>query len=183
MSNNPYESPEVQASLLTPLDQNRLRALHSIRFALGILLVPAIYNFLCFNFSLDVSRIEVPFLGIYRTVNTIGFLVIVASIWFFGLTAFEFITGGIHAIAARKSKLDDWKESLYDILRRAPFFAVPGAVLWTIWVLAFYQIQLDFFTVSVPIGIAAHILAACLYVPLIYRWYKIERLAVPRRTT
>ena len=50
-----------------------------------------------------------------------------------------------------------------------------GAVLWAIWVAAFYQLGIGFYTVSLPIGIAAHLLAAGLYIPLFYRWYKVER--------
>jgi hypothetical protein len=147
------------------------------------MVIPAIYNFICFNFPPIGNRIQLPVHGVYRIMNSFGLVLVVAAIWLFGLTALEFSTGVIHSVVARKSKLDDWKESLYAVLRRTPFFAVPGAVLWATWVIAFYRLQLGFYTVSVPIGIAAHLLAAGLYVPLIYKWYSMERSVATRMTT
>lgn len=143
-------------------NQERQAALRRVRIALLLLLVPAIYNFISFSSCPNGNRIGLRIHGISQTLNSNGFILIVAATWFFGLRAFELVTGGIHSIVARNSKLSDWKEPLYINLRRAPFFAVPGAVLWAICVMAFYQLQLGFYPVSVPIGIAAHILAACL---------------------
>jgi len=183
MSTNPYESPKVQATQRLTPNEDRVTALRNVRIALLILLVPAIYNFICFNFPSSADRIEFPAHSVYRTANSIGLTLVVLFIWFFGLTILEFVTGGIHSIAARKSKLAKWKATLYVTLRRAPLFAVPGAALWAIWIAAFYQLHLGFYTVLVPIGIAAHLLAACLYVPLIVRWYKIERSAAQQMTT
>lgn len=165
-----------------PIEERRT-ANRSVRIALVILLIPAIYNFICFNFPFSGNRVEPPIYSVYRTVNSIGLVLTVAGIWFFGLKLLELLTGGIHSLVARKSTLDDWKEALYAILRRMPLFAVPGAVLWAIWVLAFYQLHLGFYTVSIPIGILSHVLAAFLYVPLIYRWYKMERTSAGQMTT
>lgn len=179
MSTNPYESPQSQAEpRLTP-NEARWIARRSVRVALLILLAPALYNFICFNFTPNANRPERSIYAVYRTLNSLGFVLTVAGVWFFGLTVFEFVTGGFHSIYARNSRLEDWKETLYTILRRIPFFAVPGAVLWAIWVMAIYQLQLGFYFVSIPIGIAAHLLAACVYVPLFYRWYKLERANAP----
>jgi hypothetical protein len=172
MSTNPYESPQTPAAL--PNDDRRT-ANRSVRLALVILLIPAIYNFICFNFPSDGNLDELPIYGVYRTFNSIGLLLVVVAVWLLGLKFLEFLTGGIHSVFAQKSNLKDWNEALYAIVRQMPLFAVPGAVLWAIWVLAFYQLQLGFYTISLPIGILSHVLAAFLYVPLIYRWYKMER--------
>lgn len=179
MSTNPYEPPQSQAEPRLTQNEARLIALRSVRIALLILLAPAFYNFICFNFTPNANRAELPIYAIYRILNSLGFLLTVAAVWFFGLKIFEFVTGGFHSIYARNSMLEDWKETLYTILRRVPFFAIPAAVLWAIWVMAIYQLTLGFYVVSIPIGITAHLLAACLYVPLIYRWYKLEQSTVP----
>lgn len=174
MSTNPYESPKVPTALQPTANVDRVKALRSVRIALLILLVPAVYNFVCFNLYLNPRRIQLPNHSVYVTINSLGIVLLVFVIWFFGLAIFEFVAGGLHSILARKSLLDDWKSTMYVIVRRAPMFAIAGAVLWAIWVAAFYQLRVGFYAVSVPVGVAAHLLAACLYVPLFYRWYKIE---------
>jgi len=174
MNTNPYESPKSQATLQSPHSEERTTALRSVRIALLMMLAPAIYNLIYFSFSADTNRIEIPIHSIYRTLNTIGLVAITTAIWFFGLAALDFVTGGLHSVFSRRTTLDNWKTTLYIILRRAPFFAFFGAVLWAIWVAAVYQFGFEFYTVSVPIGVAAHLLAAGLYLPLIYQWYKVE---------
>ena len=183
MSTNPYASPKSHtAPWITP---SRARALaqRNVRIALLIMLAPAIYNFICFSFPpTGPDRIELTIHHIYRMANGIGLLAIVVAIWCLGLRLLEFFTGGFHTVFGRNSKIEDWMTTLYQILRRAPVFAVCGAILWTIWVAAFYQLGFGFYAISVPIGIAAHLLAAGLYVPLFYRWYKIERSLKTRMT-
>lgn len=175
MNTNPYEPPKAPAALTAMPNEERQTANLGVRIALVILLIPAIYNFICFNFPFSGNRVGFPVHGVFLTVNAIGLVLTAAGIWFFGLKLLEVLTGGIHFIVARKSKIDDWNEALYAIARRMPYFAVPGAVLWAIWVFGFYQLHLGFYIVSIPIGIMSHVLAAFLYVPLIYRWYKMER--------
>lgn len=183
MTLNPYQSPRAEATGQTTLDEDRKGALRAVRISLLILMVPAIYNFLCFNFPASLGRAPGTIGVLERTLNTIGLVLLVSAICFFGLAALEIMTMAIHAIVARPAKLDAWKGELYLILRRAPVFAVFGALLWTIWVAAFYQLQVGFFAISIPIGIAAHLVAAGLYLPLIYRWYRIERSTARQRTT
>ena len=180
---NPYESPRSEATHWLPPSDERIVAKRNVRIALLIMLAPAIYNFICFNFPAHPNRIELPIHSVFRSINGIGFVAITIAIWFLGLPTLEFFTGGFHTVFGRNSKLDDWRTILYLILRRAPVFAVCGAVLWALWVAAFYQLGIGFYTVSVPIGIAGHLLAAGLYVPLFYRWYKTERSSAPRMTT
>jgi hypothetical protein len=177
MNTNPYESPQSHAVVQPMPNKERGAANRSVRIALSIMLIPALYNFISFNFALADTLHEAPSFVVYRTFNFIGLLLIVVAIWLLGLKFLEFLTGGIHSVVARKSNLKDWNGALYSIVRRLPFFAIPGAALWAVWVWAFYQLQLGFYSISVPIGIGAHLLAACLYVPLIYRWYKMERTA------
>jgi hypothetical protein len=181
VSTNPYESPRSDATDSLPLPAERAVAKRNVRIALLIMLAPAIYNFICFNFPTNPNRIQLPIF--HQAVNGIGFVTIVIAIWCQGLAMLEFLTGGFHAVFSRNSKLADWKSILYSILRRAPAFAFFGALLWSVWVAAFYQLDIGFYTVSVPIGIAAHLLAAGLYVPLFYRWYKMERASPPQMTT
>ncbi|MEZ6119934.1 MAG: hypothetical protein R3C28_25650 [Pirellulaceae bacterium] len=172
MSTNPYESPSSPAQQRPLQNEPRSAARRSVRIALLMLLMPALYNFACFNFPPTAT---LPIHRLYQAVNSLGLISIVAFVWFFGLTCLEGVTGGIHAMVARTSSLAAWKNELYAILSRLPWFAIPGAVLWTIWVAAVYQLRIGFYAVSVPVGIAAHVLAACLYVPLAYRWYKLEQ--------
>lgn len=141
-----------------------------------LLLVPAAYNVYLFNFF-QGDGTTIPTL--FRLFNTIGFACVGAMAWFCGLGLLEYLTGTIHSLVARKSTRDDWQHALYATLRPAPRLALAGAVLWTIWDVAIYQLHLDFNSVSIPIGIAAHLLAACLYLPLVYRWYKLEHQAGP----
>jgi len=174
MNTNPYESPKSQVTLLPPHSEERTAALRSVHIALLVMLAPAIYNLICSSFFVDMNRTGLPIHSIYRTLNTIGLVAITTAIWFFGLAALDFVTGGLYSVFSRRATLDNWKTTLYITLRRAPVFAFFGAVLWAIWVAAFYQFGFGFYTVSVPIGVAAHLLAAGLYLPLIYQWYKIE---------
>ena len=172
MSTNPFESPSSPAQQRPSQNEPRNAARRNMKTALLMLLPAALYNFACFNFPLTAT---LPIHRLYQAVNSLGLISIVAFVWFFALTCLEGITGGIHTMVARNSSLAAWKKELYAILRRLPSFAIPGTVLWTIWVAAVYQLRIGFYAVSVPVGVAAHILAACLYIPLVYRWYKLEQ--------
>lgn len=178
MSVNPYESPKVDMNQPAYRYVPREDAQRSLRIALLIMLVPAVYNFACFSFALFNFRIRVgrplAMSNVDRAVNSVGFVLIALAVWFLGLSVLEFFTLRIHYVAARASKFNDWKDSLYLTLRRAPFFAFAGAGLWAVWVCAFYQLRIGFYEISVPIGIAAHLLAACFYLPLFWRWYHLE---------
>ena len=112
MSTNPYESPKVQTAQQSTPNEARVTALRNVRISLLIMLIPAVYNFICFNFPSSDNRIDLPIHSVYRAINSIGLVLIVSAIWFFGLTALEFVTGGFHSIVARKSKLDDGKATL-----------------------------------------------------------------------
>ena len=172
MKSNPYESP--QDSDAGRFDERR-RALRGIRLAIVILLMPAIYNFVCFETAVASGQSVGAMAGVFRTLNAMGIVLIASASWFFGLAVLELATAFIHWLFARMSALQDWRSVLYRRLRLAPIFAVLGAVLWAIWVAAFYQMKTDFYTISIPIGIIAHLLAAVFYLPLAMQWYQVER--------
>ncbi|MEE2936525.1 MAG: hypothetical protein VYA84_11070 [Planctomycetota bacterium] len=114
-----------------------------------------------------------------RTVNLVALCLTIVSIWFWGLILLERIAALIYWVAGRtrvcRSTPQQWKQQLYHALQRGPNLAFLSAILWFVWIVAIYPLQLDFFSVSLPIGIAAHILAAYLYLPLFYSWYRLEQ--------
>lgn len=183
MTENPYQPPTLMSqtaerTVLSPSESSKQRAaaLFHVRVILGILLVPAIYNFVCFNYpSSAISPIPPTIHPLFRLVNLVGLIVIVATVYYAGLWLFEAITRASHAIFSRRPTLNLWLEALYATFIRSAPYAVAGAILWAIWVFGFYQTNVDFMVLSVPVGILAHGLAAALYLPLIYRWYCIER--------
>lgn len=174
MNQNPYTQPESQQTVIPALDVDQTSARRSVRTALLVLLLPAVYNFCCFNFPgrLATGQASVPV--VFVIANSAGLIAVAAAIWFFGYQALELIVRLIHSIVARHSKFEQWRHALHVTLVRLPVFAIFGAILWVIWVAAFYQAGIGFYTISWPIGLAAHLLAAGLYVPLIYRFYRLE---------
>jgi hypothetical protein len=172
---NPYAPPESDSTGKPDSSGSRGIARRCLRIASLILLAPAVYNFICFSYSADQAPFELRIQNLYRLINGCGIFSTSVVIWFLGLTLLEFLTIGIHMFFGRNSSIEAWKAALYQILGRAPLFALLGAMLWAFWVAAFYQLGVGFHAISVPIGIAAHLLAAGLYIPLIASWYKLER--------
>ena len=174
---NPYASPKSDSTDLHASSPSRRLAQRCLRLALLILLAPATYNFICFSYFIargpDELRIQNGHAWI-TWANGFGFCLTAVAIWSLGLPLLELLTVVIHRIFGRAASVDAWKEALYQALSRAPLFSVLGAVLWTLWVAAIYQLGVGFYAVSVPIGVAAHLLAAGLYVPLFLRWYTLE---------
>lgn len=178
MTTNPYQPPRSNPK--APIHSaSRIAAFRSLRISLCILLVPGICNFICFQFPGSFGPTGFQMTKFDRTVNLVTLCLTVVSIWFWGLILLERIATLIYWVVGRKrvcrSTLQQWKQQLYQALQRGPNLAFLGAILWVIWIVAIYSLQLDFFSVSLPIGIAAHILAACLYLPLFYSWYRLER--------
>lgn len=149
--------------------------MRALRISLCILLIPGIHNFVWFHFLGNFNRDGFQISEFSRMVNLITACLTVVSIWFWGLAILERIAEFIYWALGRNSSREQWQAQLHQALRRSPTFAFLGAILWTIWTMAIYPFQLDFFLVSVPIGIASHLLAACLYLPLFYRWYQLAR--------
>lgn len=172
MSDNPYQTPQIVADLYPIRTTVRIVVERRVRTALLVLLVPAIYNFVCFSFAIGNSQIVNPFFVISLALNTLGFVFVFATVWFFGLTIIERIAWIVDRIMARKANLNGRLNVLYQALDTTPIFSVLGAILWTTWVVGFYHLGLDFYALSFPIGIAAHLLAAAFYLPLFYRWFR-----------
>jgi hypothetical protein len=172
MNDNLYQTPRsvAEASYLRTNVRNEPQ--WRVRTALLILLVPAIYNFVCFSYAIGNSQNAYPFFVISLAMNSLGFIFVVATVWFFGLKILELITWLAYRLMSRKDNLDDWLKALHLALDQTPMFAVLGAILWIIWVVGFYHLQVGFYAISVPLGIVAHLLAAALYLPLFYSWYR-----------
>jgi len=115
------------------------------------------------------------FATFYRAVHVIGFVVGATLIWFLGFPIIEAIAGVLRIVFANGTDRGAWQGVLYRSLNWAVVLAIPGAVLWGIWVLGFYQLGVNFYAISWAIGVPAHLLAASWYVPLIYRWYRMAQ--------
>lgn len=173
MSDNPYEPPQ-QAFVPAAADlPERTRAIGDVRKTLLILLLPAVYNFRCFSRLGADDRFEDSPMIILGIFNAVGFIILFTAIWLFGLSGLELITSFVNALTGQTRQLNQWEQELYKVLRRMPQLAWAGAALWVVWTIAVYQLSVDFYLISVPIGIAAHVLAAALYLPLFFAWYRL----------
>ncbi len=177
MLGNPYRPPRPVLPADDALNESdRNLARRKTRLAVGILTLPAVYNVLSFNFRIGADASALVNI-IYRSVNLIGFTLLILIVWYMGLNVFEFVTRICHRLIARNSTLEEWRKTLYQTILRSTPFAMVGAIVWAIWVLAIYQANVDFYVVSVPVAILSHLLAAGLYLPLILNWFKLEREA------
>lgn len=175
MSINPYAPPRSTEDPLEPASLERLVARRQVRMTTLILLVPASYNLVCFAFSPATNRRVIPLPPEVKALNLVGFVVLIVLIWLLALPVLELVSRGVHALAGRRSPPEEWLRALYASLRPAPFLAVGLAAIWMGWVVAFYRWGMDFYSVSVPVGVASHVLLAGLYAPLFYRWYRLVR--------
>ncbi len=174
MFENPYQSPGDLSRGGNGVAASRERAWRSFRIAFLILLVPAIYNYWAFDtYVIAAIRLPGDLVNLYRLGNVLGFIMGGSLIWMLGLPVLELAARLIRAVLATGTDRGSWLEILYRSLSWIAILALPGAVLWGVWVFAFYQRQVDFYTISWAIGIPAHALAACLYLPLIYRWFRL----------
>lgn len=163
MDNNPYSAPETleAATFREPVRLEVSRW----RISVYIFAVPAIYNFLWFNGRL------VP---IQVAVNLAMFALLMISIWRFGVELLELVANNIRSFFAPNVDQKVWVNELHIALRASPFFAFWGAIIWMVWNIGFYNLGINFFLISWPVGIASHILAAGLYLPMFYRWYQLR---------
>ena len=176
MTDNPYQSPGVVGESSDAESSVRREARRWFHSAVGILFLPAVYNYWAFD-AYAVGRLHEDIASLYRVVNMLGLGIVAALIWYLGLPCLEAIAQCLRIVFARSADREAWDETLYRSLRTVVYLVVPGAVLWIIWVFGVYQMHGDFYAMSWAIGIPAHLLGACWYVPLAYRWY---RLAVSK---
>lgn len=184
MSTNPYQSP--QAEITTSEEGLPLRdaVLKSLRVATLLLTAAWLFNYFCLCFHGRTSYIgqSIPF-TVTVVAFTIGSLMIglIALVcWFAVLPVLEFVNQTARRMIAPITAPEPWERAFYISLKPAAMLALPGMILWIIWVIGFYLVGVNFYVISYSIGIPAHILAACLYVPLLFRWYKLWRSTVPR---
>ncbi|MEL7335740.1 MAG: hypothetical protein AAFN70_05975, partial [Planctomycetota bacterium] len=156
----------------------RQTSIRDTRITLLIFLVPALYNVICFSIYFTPGGLASPTANLFRLINVAGLLLLFLGIWFFGFAILEFSAGITWAAMARTSDRKQWDQALYATLRRAPAYAIPGALLWVVWVFGFYQLQIPIMFISIPVGIVSHLLALRFYMPLMLHWYRMAR-AVP----
>ncbi|MBN1911134.1 MAG: hypothetical protein JW818_15415 [Pirellulales bacterium] len=172
MPENPYQSPAFVEETAAAEPVSRRRAKRAFRKAAAVLLAPAIYNLCAFEAHVhDSIRPEAA--PVMHFFDVLGFVIACGLIWLLGLTALESVSFILFSAFARKTDPTAWQEVLYRSFDRAVYLTAAGAVLWGVWVFCFYQMDCDFQLISWAIGIPAHLLAACWYVPLIYRWYQL----------
>ncbi len=176
MPENPYKSPGRLNKTATAPTALQMQARRSFRALALVLLLPAVYNYWEFDVHV-VSRLPGRFPVILRVAVLLAFVVGGALVWFFGLPVLEAISRFVRVVFARGADANAWQEVLYRTLNRVPYLAVDGAALWVMWVFGFYEMQASFFPISLAVAISAHVLAACWYVPLIYRWYRLAVVA------
>ncbi len=176
MSNNPYQSPTAGQQRPMATLPNRQSSQRTFRIAILILLAPALFNYYAFDTHLIANGSIVPALqNIYRAANIAGIVLATVLIWLFGLSFLEHVSTLTRSLFARHVAIDAWNDAIYASLKPAVILAIPGAFLWGLWVIGFYYLEVDFVTISYVIGIPSHLLLACLYVPLLVRWYKLVR--------
>lgn len=174
MTENPYQSSEVPSDAAKAGSSLRKRARLSFRVAAFVLLVPAVYNYWAFDaFVIASSGLPSDLANLYRTVNVVGFFVGGSLIWFLGVPILEATARLVRIVFANGTDRTAWQEALYRSLSWTAFLAIPGAALWVVWVYVFYRTNMDFYTISWAVGIPAHLLAACWYLPLIHGWYRL----------
>ena len=179
MSTNPYETPAVGDHTADSHLQNRRAALAAFRTAFLILLAAALFNYYAFDTHAIIGGFPPILQAAYRITNLGGIAIGSAFIWFFALPVLEAVGRTIRYVVARDVSTDNWDGALYVSLKPAVYLAVPGAFIWVLWVVGFYFLQFDFVMISFWVGIPAHVLAACFYVPLLVRWYRLSRTRMP----
>lgn len=178
---NPFESPRF-SGLKSNRETScgRRAAMRRLRWSLLILLVPAVYNYVCFDrvaLGTGVRASDEIYVSVFRFINLGGMALLSVVLWFFSLGALEWLITLIFRVLRCRSSLPDWHAALYEVLGSLVWFSLAASALWMSWTIGFYDLGIGFYAVSYPVGILAHLLAAGLYVPLAYRWFRIENSA------
>ena len=171
MAENPY-APSLNAA---PVHVERSSALRTVRLCTLILSVGAVYN--AYVYSGLATPTPAYAVTLLRGLNITGVVLIITACWFFALPLFELVSLGCHRLFGRSATLDQWRGELYRVLATATPFAILGTIVWCVWVYAFYFMDMNFFLISVPTGIAAHVLAACVYLRIPFKWWSLEKTA------
>jgi hypothetical protein len=182
---NPYEAPAYSGRSQEPTNSSPRRvARKRLRLAILVLFIPAAYNYYCFD---KAALGNVHPAGAYeivaRSINIGGIIMATCLLWFLCLPMLELMTWWIFRVVLKSERFESGMNALYESLRFAVYFALVGALLWMIWNVGYYDCHIDFFTISIPVGILANFLAAGVYIPLAYRWHRIKKAARVREST
>ena len=166
MSTNPYQSPSPPSELKSGTQLIRNRAEKQLRISIALLMASAVFNVAMFSSGAPV---------LFKLVNFCGIAIVGTVAWQFSMSLLECASRLLHRVFARRSECHEWIGELYETLMKTLPFAVLGTLLWAAWVILIYIAKMNFYQVSVPVGIAAHLLAAGIYLQLAFRWWRIER--------
>ena len=180
MDDNPFSPPSALERRTESVSSTRSSARRSIQLSLLIFLIPTIYNFVCFDIErtrsiAEINNIVTPMVSFFQIIGFIGIANAFIALCFLTLPLCEIATLCLNRWLGQRNNLDLWKTELYASMIALPKFAIPGAILWSLWVFLFYQFGMAFTTVSISVSVAAHLLAATFYIPLFVAWFKIER--------
>jgi hypothetical protein len=175
MNANPYQAPTTR-SHPAPDPLFREQALLAFRVALGVLTVPALLNYVAFDFvALGQSDLPGYLVAWFRTVNIGAFVGGFAALWYLGLPLLEVVAHSIRLVAAKQADEEVWMVPLYFMLRALVGPAFVGAVLWLVWVVAIYGVGANFLFVSWAAGLPAAFVVGGLLLPMILRWWELAR--------
>lgn len=187
METNPFQSPvatdqaKENSVASQQLAESKRRTVISVRAAILILLLAGLFNLYAFDYFLTQNMITPRVQMGVRVFNLVGIAMITLLCWFLFVPALEVLGRFVRHFSGRHSDVAAWNDAIYRSLRPAIYLAIPGAIVWGIWVFGFYFVHFDFLTLSYAVGIPAHLLAAALYLPLIFRWYTLARSPSPEQ--
>ncbi|MBI1247079.1 hypothetical protein GC197_04450 [bacterium] len=131
----------------------------------------AMFGFDSRIFSLNWADHLMLAAGIAQLLLSVG--VIAFVLWIQLFDVLELLASGLRLLVAKRVDADQWNNAFYVSLKPAGLLAVPGMLLWVTGVICFYYLEINFYIISYAVGIPAHLLAACLYLPLIVRWFQL----------
>jgi hypothetical protein len=176
---NPYASPAAPQMVEGPDDDFRaLRAKTNLHWQISLqaLLIPAAANYWFFDQLVRLPNIDPPEMNIgLRLFDAMYLIPLVAVLLFAGLSLLEWIAGVIRYLFARSVPRQLWLASMYRSLSHLIPVAILANTLWMVWLVGFYLLEMNFFVISIPVGILAHILGASLYVRIFYGWFRLTR--------
>ena len=174
MALNPYSPPSSVPGPSDELDKARNIARFRFRAGLAVLVLAAFFNLYHFSQMVRSNAPPTLLLDIALLGNAIGLFAAVVGIWSFGFWILESLAWVIHRLLRNDIRLSHWNSILYDSFQWVPILSFVGGLLWVVWVIGYYMTQLAFFLLSIPVGVAAHALAATWYIPLFYQWSRLR---------
>ena len=177
MSINPYQSPTDTDTPVAEMLPDRAATLRMVHRAVLVLAFPAAANFVCWTWLTSLSMFAgYPEGFIAFTLFSVVLLLMACwLIWTGGLTILEYAAVAIHFIFGGSISREQWLSVMYRSLWTLKWVAPAGAVVWLIWLLLIYGLRVNFMVASVPLGIIAHLLGACVYLTIFYNWYRARR--------